>query len=88
MNEELSSWGLKSCGSIKTKFMFWEWITIKFSTLHNEEKRSRSHRFGGGDLRQGLERQGQKQGGGRQEANVRRFKGTKLEYPEHLLRFR
>lgn len=63
MNEQPSSWGLKSCGSIKRKFMFWEWITIKFASLPGEEKRSRSPRFGGGDLRQGLARQGQKQGG-------------------------
>lgn len=44
----------------------------------DKEKRSRrSHRFGGGELRQGIERECQKLEGGRQEANARRFKGTK-----------
>lgn len=39
MSELLSSWGVKSCGSIKRKFRFWEWITIKFSSLNPIKKR-------------------------------------------------
>lgn len=89
MNGQLSSWGLKSGGSVQRKFMFWGSIAITCSSLNLIKKRSSEViDLGVGNWSRGLKGGGRQPEGGRQEANTKRFKGTTLEYSESPLRLK